>query len=345
MQAKFFAAGQWAILAVFTAPFASASMYNFTSFDGPGQNGGGTTVNGIGNSGSIVGFSSDNAANPTLFTNFVLNPNGTFTTLNINNDPLAMANAINTSGTIVGTSNNQAFSQTGSVFSTLPPVNSTTANEVAFGINDQSLIVGQYTDGASDTQPGFVYNGSSYKTLSPTANAFVVNAQSLNNEGEVAGFYSTDGVHQHGFLFNDITNTSQLLPDPNIANLQLTQFLGINDEGLAVGYYQTNDGSQHGFIYNTNSNSYSFLDDPSAAQSGFSVTQITGINDSGEIAGFYVDPSTGLQRGFYATVATPEPGTLLLFAGGFIAIMLCTKIRIGGRAAFAGPEPAWFRGT
>jgi hypothetical protein len=76
MQAKFFAAAHWAILAVVMAPFATASTYNFTSFDGPGQNGGGTTVDGISNSGSIVGFSTNNAATPTLFTNFVLNPNG-----------------------------------------------------------------------------------------------------------------------------------------------------------------------------------------------------------------------------------------------------------------------------
>lgn len=65
----------------------------------------------------------------------------------------------------------------------------------------------------------------------------------------------------------------------------------INDFGLAVGYYQTNDGSQHGFIYDTGTQTYTFLDDPNAAKSGFSVTQITGINDSGEIAGFYLDPT------------------------------------------------------
>jgi hypothetical protein len=326
MQTRFFAASHLAILAVLTVPLASASSYNFTNFDGPGQNGGGTTVDGIANSGTIVGFSTNNADNPSLFTNFLVNPNGTFTTLNINNDPLAMANGINASGTFVGISNNQAFSQTGSAFTALPPVNGSTAMETAFGINDGSLIVGQYTDAATDTQPGFVYNGSTYKTLNPTANPFaVVNAQSVNNEGEVAGFYSTDGEHQHGFLYNDVTNTYQLLPDPNIANLQLTQFLGMNDAGLVVGYYQTNDGSQHGFIYNIKSNSYSFLDDPNAAPSGFSITQITGINDSGEIAGFYVDPTTGLQRGFYATVATPEPGTLLLFAGGFIAVLLVRR--------------------
>ena len=157
------------------------------------------------------------------------------------------------------------------------------------------------------------------------ANDTFVNAQSVNNEGLVAGFYSTDGVHQHGFLFNDVSNTYQLLSDPVVANLVLTQFLGINDNGLAVGYYQTPDGSQHGFIYNLNTNSYSFLDDPNAALSGFSITQITGINDSNEIAGFYVDAATGLQRGFVATVATPEPATLLLLPSGFIAFLFVRR--------------------
>jgi len=332
MQTRLFPAAQLAILALLTASFAkSASIYNFNSFDGPGLNAGGTTVDGINNNGAIVGFSSNNAANPSLFTNFIRNPNGTLTTVNINNDPVAMANGINNANTIVGTSNNQAFAQTGSVFTTLPPANTTSINQVAFGINDHSVIVGQFTDGVTDTQPGFVYNGSAFQILDPLANASVVNAQSVNNEGEVVGFYSTDGVHQHGFLFNDVSDTYQLLADPNVANLQLTQFLGINDDGQAVGYYQTNDGSQHGFIYNINSNTYSFLDDPNAAKSGFSITQITGINDSGEIAGFYVDPTTGLQRGFDATAATPEPATLLLLPAGFIALLFLTRRTVAPR--------------
>ena len=71
-----------------------------------------------------------------------------------------------------------------------------------------------------------------------------------------------------------------LIGDPNVANLVLTQFLGVNDNNLAVGYYQTLDGSQHGFLYNFNTQTYSFLDDPNAAKTGFSITQITGINDA-----------------------------------------------------------------
>ncbi|MGB7976558.1 MAG: PEP-CTERM sorting domain-containing protein [Roseiarcus sp.] len=315
--------GPWiggAALMVVCSSANAAVRYNFTSFDGPGANGGGTTVNGINNAGDVVGFSSDNAGNPTLLTNFIRNPNGTFQTLNINNDPLAMANGINDSGAVVGTSNNGAFVSTGGNFSVLPPVNGTTASQTAFGINDHGQIVGQYTDGATGLSPGFLYNGGAYSILAPLPTAFVTNLQGINNDGLVTGFYSSDGVHQHGFFYNSTADTFSLAPDPNIANLVLTQFLGLNDDGQAVGYYQTNDGSQHGFLFNIATDAYTFLDDPSAATSGFSITQITGINDSGELTGFYLDPGTGLQRGFVATVAVPEPSTWAMLLLGFAGV-------------------------
>jgi hypothetical protein len=200
-------------------------------------------------------------------------------------------------------------------------VNGTTASETAAGINDAGLIVGQFTDGATDTSPGFIYNGSAFTVLNPTANTTVTNAQGVNNNGLVIGFYSLDGVHQHGFLYNSSTSSYAVLADPNIPNLVLTQFLGNNDLGIAVGYYQLPDGSQHGLIYNIATQAYTFLDNPSAATSGVSITQITGINDAGE-TGFYVDAATGLQRGFIATAAVPEPGTLGLLAASLLLVPL-----------------------
>ncbi|MGZ5546107.1 MAG: PEP-CTERM sorting domain-containing protein, partial [Limisphaerales bacterium] len=307
-----------AVAAILSSSADASAIYAFTSFDGPGNNGGGTTVNGINNIGAVVGFSTDNAANPTLFTNFIRNPDGTFTVLSIVGDPLAKANGINNAGTVVGgTSNGTAFQLSGGTLTTLPNVNGTTASQTAFGINNSGSVVGQYSDNATGTTPGYLLSGGTYTTLNPVANAAVTNAQGVNNNGLVTGFYSTDGVHQHGFFYNSTTQLLSLVADPNVSNLVLTQFLGLNDNGLAVGYYQLPDGSQHGFLYNIATGTYTFLDDPNAATSGLSITEITGINDSGEIAGFYVDAATGLERGFIATAAVPEPATWAMMLLGF----------------------------
>jgi hypothetical protein len=321
----FQSAGIAALAAGLSIPATAGSIYNFTSFDGPGNNGGGTTVNGIDNKGDLVGFSSDNAAFPTLFTNFIRSANGILTSLGIGGDPLAMANGINGAGTVAGMdSNGTAFTLAGGTLTRLPSVNGTTVSETAFGINDGGLIVGQYTDGATDTTPGFLFNGSAFTVLNPVVTAAVTNAQGVNNTGLVTGFYSIDGVHQHGFFYNSLTSQFTFPADPNIANLVLTQFLGINDHGLAVGYYQLPDGSQHGFLYNITTQAYTFLDDPNAALTGVSITQITGVNNAGELAGFYVDAASGLQRGFFATPAAsgvPEPGTFGLLLGALAPIL------------------------
>ena len=202
-------------------------------------------------------------------------------------------------------------------------------NETAFGLNDGGpggLVVGQFLDGNTANTPGFLFGTGGFTTLIQNIAAIVTNAQGVNNHGLVTGFWSADGVHQHGFFYNSTTQQFALPADPNVPNLFLTQFLGINDNGLAVGYYQLPDGSQHGFLYNTTSQSYTFLDDPSAAVNGVSITQITGVNNAGEIAGFYVDAAAGLQRGFIATpgsaaTAAPEPGTFGLLLASLIPIV------------------------
>jgi PEP-CTERM motif len=47
-----------------------------------------------------------------------------------------------------------------------------------------------------------------------------------------------------------------------------------------------------------------------------SITQITGISNSGEFDGFYVDAQTGLQRGFVAMGSVPEPSSSVLLGLG-----------------------------
>ena len=110
--------------------------------------------------------------------------------------------------------------------------------------------------------------------------------------------------------------------DPG-ASFFFSQLLGINDHGIAVGYYCDSTSSEHGFLYNTNTGRYLILDDPSMAPfNGVEMTQITGINDAGEIAGYYSD-ANGTFHGLVAeipTAAVPEPSTWVSPPLGFAGI-------------------------
>jgi len=317
---------RFAVLTVLAAvltvvPARADSQYQFVNFNGPGDSSLGTTVNGINNNGDLVGFSAGLNGN----TNFIRQSNGSFTTLSFTGSSTAVANGINNSDQVVGMSGTNAFLLTngGSNYTVLPSFNGTTASEAAFGINNSGTIVGQYSDSSTGQTPGFVYSGGKFTSLTPFSDAVVTNAQGVNNNGLVTGFYTNfitgttiDGnLPQQGFFYDTKTGTYILPPNPNVPNFFTVQLLGINDNNIAAGYWQDTAGNQHGLLFNLNTDTYTFLDDPGAVVvNSMQITQITGINDSGEITGFYIN-ANGFAEGFYAN-AVPEPSSALLLCFG-----------------------------
>jgi hypothetical protein len=179
----------------------------------------------------------------------------------------------------------------------------------AFGISDQAAIVGQTTTGIAS--PGvFVSSntGAGLTKINAPSGPNIVNAQGINSNGLIAGFYvGTDG-QDHGFTANAASASNGVLTGTSIADPIIPDVSG-----------------QHGFLYNAHTGHYWFVDDPSEMFSnGVEVTQITGITNSGEQAGFY-SGANGVDHGFVACLAgvttcsaaaVSLPGSLSLLAIG-----------------------------
>jgi len=133
----------------------------------------------------------------------------------------------------------------------------------------------------------------------------------------------------HGFIDNGGTFTN--FNDPNVGTTINTMFLGLNNDGLVVGSYLDAAGLTNGLVYNVLSNSWLTVDDPLAsATAAFNVTgtTINGINDLGDLVGFYSDGTN--VNGLLAT-PTPEPSTLIVLCLAFVCVCMRRRLSPSSR--------------
>ena len=116
-------------------------------------------------------------------------------------------------------------------------------------------------------------------------------ATGVNNAGDVSGFYVDSAGVNHGFLLHNGVVT--ILDFPGAT---LTQALGLNNRRQVVGFYMDAASNTHGFLYDVTALEFQSVNDAKAVDA----TIINGINDVGQIVGFFVDPITGNTDGWSA---------------------------------------------
>src|SRR5580658_2812497 len=219
------------------------------------------------------------------------------------------ANAINDSGTVVGSLENP-ISGHDNAFTWS---NGTFTNQGTFGglgsqlqgINNSGTIIGEYYDSSYNSYSIYESNGSptslTYLTDLGGGSSYM-SAGTINSAGTVAG-YSTNGSGDT-FAFSwsigsiSLTDLGTLGGSASAAN-------GINDSGTIVGYADlAGDTIAHAFSYSDGS-----MTDLGALGGGNSSAY--GINDSGMIVGlFYIGNSNQSHAFSYANGTMTDLGTL-----------------------------------
>jgi hypothetical protein len=162
------------------------------------------------------------------------------------------------------------------------------------GVNNGDVAVGFWTDGQGNNH-GYEYNINTHRfavVTDPRLPSASLTAAAINNSGNVAGFYTNAAGTTDGFLKAGRTFIGLAVPGASS-----TMALGVNDHDEVVGVYTVGTGSSavmHGFTWKPG-HGFSTVDDPH----GMGTTTINGVNNAGDLVGFYVD-SAGNTDGFLA---------------------------------------------
>jgi hypothetical protein len=176
------------------------------------------------------------------------------------------------------------------------------------GINDKGVAVGFYNDAAGNSHAYQVNQATGVFTAINIPGDVSAVATGINDNGDIVGF-GTDASK---------VTTSWLLHAGHLTTCQFpggsdTQAFGVNDHDEIAGSYLDGGGVMHGFTLTSPlgpASHWQPIDDASStAMPG--TTLVNGINDAGDLVGFYTDTS-GNTDGMLAVPAMTSANVTMM---------------------------------
>ncbi len=235
-----------------------------------------TVATGINNSGVVVGWYSDSSG---VFHGFEIS-DGVVTTIDNPKGIATLCEGVNSSGQIVGeytlpNGNNHGFLYDKGTFTDI----GVGAISGASGINDRGEIVGGYLKCGLCAQLGFVFDGSTYTTLSVPGSTFT-SATGINNSGTISITAANANAIYSAYIF-DGTNYTKI-DAPGYTDSYAS---GINNLGeVSITVDKTHGSSEVEYGGVLSKGQYYFF---SYDNRKHELTRIGGINDHRQVVGDY----------------------------------------------------------
>ena len=156
------------------------------------------------------------------------------------------------------------------------------------GINNSQVIAGYHN---VNQNSGFTLRLPLHFTTENYPNSMMTQVIGINNGKTTDGFYVDNSGNTHGFY-----NLGGVFTTVDYPGSAFNQLLGQNDMGQAAGYYslsQDNSTPDFPYIYDEFGGVFEVIAIPGAAGGA----QATGINNSQQKCGFYID-TNGVNHGF-----------------------------------------------
>jgi YVTN family beta-propeller protein len=273
--------------------------YSFQAFDPPGSVD--TSARAVNNRGQIVGRFQDSAG---VVHGYLRQADGSFVTIDPTGSVFTVAIDINDLGTIVGIWQAAAggfhgFTRSPSGFYTTADFPGSVDSEFT-GINPQGITVGDYDLGDLSTSIGFVDARGMFTSFEdPAAAPSETAALGINSGNFISGFFDDPAGNEHSF----VRSPNARFQNFDFPRADFTDAYKLNDSGDLVGVYATNF-PVHGFVL---SGGMALTGAPSPCQFlSFDYpdsrnSAALGINNVGQITGFYRLRGSAARHGFLAT--------------------------------------------
>jgi probable HAF family extracellular repeat protein len=263
--------------------------------------------------GDVVGVSGDNDGRAFLWTEsagmqqLASRPGATGRTVALD---------INDSGQIAGV---EGVFNTALLWTNPESVQALAPNSIAYGINNNGVVVGRDETGGSRAL-GFVWQAGAFTHLpmGGNSNADQGNPQAINDAGIIAGDV------RHGFYDHKAaywTADRQVVVVGDLPGGSINGYFNdINNHNVAAGYSQSDGNQQYAaFVWDAQSGLQRLNDMLHPESQGWDLRIAYALNDRGQIVGWGRDPN-GRTAGWIAT-PVPEPGAILLA----LVALVCMK--------------------